>query len=112
MELRQLAVLADLPHSGNVISVVNTRDDLNANDLIDWSDLGQSMTSISNLSFITSSGGRKIDICIPSGNFLRIDQTPSFPGAFNVQIDREMVSRAKEVRKAYTSVTMHEAKKP
>jgi len=28
------------------------------------------------------------------------------------QIDREMVSRAKEVRKAYTSVTMHEAKKP
>ncbi|NKB18552.1 MAG: PEP-CTERM sorting domain-containing protein [Pseudanabaena sp. CRU_2_10] len=84
MKLKQLTVLADLPHSGNGISAVNTRDDLNANDLIDWSDLGQSMTSISNLFSITSSAGRKIDICIPSGNFLRIDQTPSFPGAFNV----------------------------
>jgi hypothetical protein len=84
MELRQLAVLTDLPHSGKVISAVNTRDDLNANDFTDWSDLGQSMTSISNLFSITSSGGQKIDICIPAGNFLRIDQTPSFPGAFNV----------------------------
>ncbi len=84
MELKQLPVLTDSPHSGNLISAVNTRDDLNANDFIDWNDIGQSMTSISNLFSITSSEGRKIDVCIPSGNFLRIDQTSSFPGAFNV----------------------------
>jgi hypothetical protein len=84
MELRQFPVLTDLPHSVNFVSAINARDDLNANDFTDWSDIGQSMTSIPNLFSITSSGGRKIDICIPSGNFLRIDQTQSFPGAFNV----------------------------
>ena len=33
---------------------------------------------------ITSSGGVDLDVSIPSKEFLRIAQTPVFPGAFDV----------------------------
>lgn len=63
---------------------VQSREALKANDLVDWSVLGSSFTPVSNPFSITSSGGLDLKVSIPSGSFLKLDQTPFFPGAFAV----------------------------
>jgi hypothetical protein len=63
---------------------VDSRDTLEANDLVDWSVLGSTFTPINNPFVTTSSSGLDVNASIPSGSFLRIDQTPVFPGAFDV----------------------------
>lgn len=63
---------------------VSSRDALEANDLVDWSVLGSTFTPVTNPFVTTSSSGLDINASIPSGSFLRIDQTPVFPGAFDV----------------------------
>lgn len=63
---------------------VGTRDALESNDAIDWTVLGSTFTPVSNPIETTSSGGIGVNASIPSGSFVRIDQTPLFPGAFDV----------------------------
>ncbi len=63
---------------------VDSRDALEANDLVDWSVLGPTFTPVANPFVTTSSSGLDVSASIPSGSFLRIDQTPAFPGAFDV----------------------------
>lgn len=63
---------------------VGSRDALQANDTVDWSVLGSTFTPVSNPFVTTSSAGLDLNASIPSGSFLRIDQTPVFPGAYNV----------------------------
>lgn len=65
-------------------TLVDSRDDLQANDSVDWSVLGPTFTPVSNPFSIRSLGGVDLDVSIPSKEFLRIDQTPVFPGAFDV----------------------------
>lgn len=63
---------------------VDSRDALNANDSVDWSVLGPTFTPVSNPFSTTSLGGLDVNVSIPSESFVRIDQTPVFPGAFDV----------------------------
>jgi hypothetical protein len=84
MKLKQASALKNLQHSHDAISVASSRHILHANDSIDWSQLGRSMTPVSNPFSITSAEGIDVTFSLPTGSFLRIDQTPSFPGAFNV----------------------------
>ena len=65
-------------------TLVDSRDDLQTNDSVDWSVLGATFTSVSNPFSITSLAGVELDVSMPSKEFLRIDQTPVFPGAFDV----------------------------
>lgn len=63
---------------------VDNRDALQANDTVDWSVLGSTFTGVSNPFVTTSSAGLDLNASIPTGSFLRIDQTPVLPGAYNV----------------------------
>jgi hypothetical protein len=84
MELRQLSTLENLSLDRGLLSAVESRANLRANDSLDWSRVGQTMTPVSNLFSMTSSAGISVTVGIPAGAFLRIDQTPTFPGAFDV----------------------------
>jgi hypothetical protein len=84
MELEQLSTLENPFRDRDIVSAVELAANLEANDSIDWSHIGQTMTPVANQFSMTSWGGIGITVGIPSGTFLRIDQTPSFPGAFDV----------------------------
>ena len=67
---------------------VGNRDALRATDFLDWSVVGDGslppFPSLPNSFSTTSAGGLDLNVRIPDGSFLRIDQTPFFPGAFDV----------------------------
>jgi hypothetical protein len=84
MELEQLSTLENPFRDRDIVSAVELAANLEANDSIDWSRIGQTMTPVANQFSMTSWGGIGVTVGIPSGTFLRIDQTPSFPGAFDV----------------------------
>jgi hypothetical protein len=84
MELSKLSTLENPSLDRDLISAVELGANLCANDLIDWSCVGQIMTPVSNPFSLTSLAGIGVTIGIPTGAFLRIDQTPTFPGAFDV----------------------------
>ncbi len=63
---------------------VDSRDALGSNDSVDWSVLGSTFTPVSNPFETTSLAGLDVNASIPAGSFLRIDQTPVFPGAFDL----------------------------
>ncbi|HBL15005.1 MAG TPA: PEP-CTERM sorting domain-containing protein [Cyanobacteria bacterium UBA11162] len=80
--------------SAQAATFVESRTSLGANDLLDWSVLGPGsplspgfppvFPTFPNSFSTTSSAGLDLNVSIPTGEFLRIDQTPFFPGAFNV----------------------------
>ncbi|WP_019503092.1 hypothetical protein [Pseudanabaena sp. PCC 6802] len=84
MELEQLSTLENPYRDRDIVSAVELAIALNATDSVEWLHVGQTMTPAPNPFSITSSGGIGATVRIPSGTFLRIDQTPSFPGAFDV----------------------------
>ncbi|NEO95819.1 MAG: PEP-CTERM sorting domain-containing protein [Moorea sp. SIO3G5] len=71
---------------------VDTREALKPNDFLDWSELvelpevllGPPFPTLPNPFSATSPGGIDLNVSIPAGEFSRIDQTPFFPGAFDV----------------------------
>lgn len=81
-----LATVGTLLFTGTAqaATFVDSRDALQANDIVDWSVLGSTFTTYPNSFVTTSSAGLDVNASIPSGNFLRIDQTPVFPGAYDV----------------------------
>jgi hypothetical protein len=84
MELEQLSTLEHPSLDSTIVSAVALAADLEATDSIDWSRIGQTMTPVANQFSMSSCGGIGVTVGIPLGAFLRIDQTPSFPGAFDV----------------------------
>jgi hypothetical protein len=84
MELEQLPTLENRSRDRNIASAVELAANLEATDSIDWFRIGQTMTPVANQFSMTSLAGIGVTVSIPSGTFLRIDQTPSFPGAFDV----------------------------
>ncbi|NEO78464.1 MULTISPECIES: PEP-CTERM sorting domain-containing protein [Moorena] len=78
-----------LTSTAQAATFVDTREALNPNDFLDWSEVAEVVVAppfptLPNPFSATSAVGLDLNVSIPAGEFLRIDQTPVFPGAFDV----------------------------
>jgi hypothetical protein len=71
-------------NTAQAATFVQNRQSLMANDSVNWSVLGPTFTPVSNPIKVNSSQGLGLQATVPTGSFIRIDQNPFFPGAFDI----------------------------
>ena len=82
--LAATASIALFASGAEAATFLDSRAALRGEDLVDWAVLGLPFTPVSNPFSIMSEEGLELEVSIPTGEFLRLDQTPIFPGSFNV----------------------------